>query len=127
MDFPDIFVLSLKKEATIAEYWNEAQRDWNLGLRRGRFDRELDWTAGPASEANWILFGLVKNRTKWFGPLNPQGSFTTKLAVKNFFAASTKLNSPQNSLIWKYEIPKKVKVFLWSLAIEPLILMIDFS
>lgn len=56
-DFLNIYFLSLKKEATIVECWNEAQSDCNLGLRRGQFDRELDSWLGLVSRLDTVRFG----------------------------------------------------------------------
>lgn len=40
-DFPDIFSLSLKQNAMVAECCDEVQGTWNLGIRRGVFEREV--------------------------------------------------------------------------------------
>lgn len=37
--FPDIFTLSLKKDAVIADCWCTSSQTWDLGLRRCVFDR----------------------------------------------------------------------------------------
>ncbi|XP_022149391.1 uncharacterized protein LOC111017819 [Momordica charantia] len=44
-DFPDLYAISLKKEAVVADCWSNVYKTWDLGFRRGLFDRELEcWT-----------------------------------------------------------------------------------
>lgn len=40
-DFTDIFNLSLNQDATLVDAWNEDLGTWNLSIRRGIFDWEM--------------------------------------------------------------------------------------
>lgn len=37
--FPDIYVISQKKNTSIHDCWDANNQTWNLGLRRGLFER----------------------------------------------------------------------------------------
>ena len=40
--FPNLFSLSLNKDAYVADCWGIVTHSWNLGLRRNMFDNELN-------------------------------------------------------------------------------------
>lgn len=103
-----------QKEALIFECWGQWKQAWNLGLRRGSFDRELQ---------NWVLLieklnpvQLEANVVRIFWSLEGSGVYSSRSAFHTLAEKPTKVNTTLTSLIWKHKCLKKVKVFLRSLA-----------
>lgn len=116
--FPDVFRISMKKGSTVAECWSDEQADWNLGFRRGLRDQEVD---------NWIWlivllpsfqFRNAEDKLMW--NLEWEKQFSTKSAFYKLTEVTPKFLSPFIKAIWKFSCPKKVKVFLRSLAYRSL-------
>lgn len=63
--FPDLFLLSNRKEDTIAGCWNEEHRGWDLGFRSSLFDREFDSWLGLISRLDTTHLREPSNRLIW--------------------------------------------------------------
>lgn len=74
--FPDLYILSARKEDTIHNCWNTEQQDWNLSFRRGLFDREFGSCLGLINKLDTIRLGEATDEVRW--RIEASGSFTTK-------------------------------------------------
>lgn len=55
--FPDLLLISLKKNAIVTECWNVEQNYWNLDFRRGIPDREFVSRLGLISTIDTVRVG----------------------------------------------------------------------
>lgn len=122
--FPDLFNISTTKKATVADCWNSSENDWDLGFRRGLFDWEVDSWMNLIHIIDVVRIGEGEDRVSW--SIGKRGSFSTRSARLKMVECIPSLKSPLISTIWNFKAPKKIKVFLWSLAHRALILMICF-
>lgn len=74
--FPDIYNTSLKKEVSIADCWHENSRDWDLGLCRGLFDREMESWVGLIPLLDVVRLGEGDDKVYW--SLGKGGAFATE-------------------------------------------------
>lgn len=82
------------------------------------FDREIqDWIA-LVEKLNSVQRGEGMDRIQW--TLKGSGSYSSKSMFYHLNDRQSIANSTLTSLIWKGKCPKKVKVFLWSLAYRSL-------
>lgn len=102
--FPNLFLISRKKERTIESCWDAEQ---DLGFRRGLFDREISNWMGLINQIdNTIQLGSLKDDMLW--NIDALGSFTTKSTFVKLLKPKQVINFPQYL--------KKIEIFLWSLA-----------
>ena len=79
--FPDVFPLSLNKDAFVAECWCTVSHSWNLGLRRNVLDSEFGNLATIMEILHlWAPNGKLDS-LKW--KLNASGTFTAKSTLLN--------------------------------------------
>lgn len=90
--FPDIFVVSLKQNATLAECWNSVQNSWDLGFRRGLFDREIASWESLIQLLDPVELGEGMDTVLW--SLEKDGRFTTKSSFSNMMKTTPKLRLP---------------------------------
>lgn len=91
---------------------------WDLGLRRGLFDREMESWLGLIWVLDVVRLGEGEDKVYW--RLGKGGAFSSKSALLKLSDAPLSLKSSLIAAIWNFEIPKKVKVFLWSLVYRSL-------
>lgn len=112
--YPDLYNLSLKKEASVADCWDEVQSDWNLSFRRGFRDSEVDSLLSSMEVLGAVYLGREDDQIFW--ALDSKLSFSTSSLFHKLTECSPKLKVPLIRQTWSFKYPKKVKVFLWSLA-----------
>lgn len=117
--FLDLYLISSKKDTSIHDCWDNSNQTWNLGIRRGLFDRELSSWADLIEKLDSVQLGSDMYKIIW--QLDGLGVYTTKSVVQKLSNISPKMNSTITTLIWKHRSPKKVKVYLWSLVFGTLL------
>lgn len=111
--FPDFFNISTKKkEATFAACWSGSEKD--LGFRRGLFDWEVDSWINLIHTIDVVRLGEGEDRVAW--SLGKGGLFSTRSTCLNMVECNPSLKSLLILAVWNFKAPRKIKVFLWSLA-----------
>lgn len=100
----DILGISLKENATIVECWNADQKVWDLGLRRGLFDGEVESWMRLVQVLDLVVLGERVDTMEW--SLEADGKFTTKSTFLKLLETSPKLQFP---LIKASEVSRRTK------------------
>jgi hypothetical protein len=120
--FPRLFSISMHKEATVADVWNQsiAPDSWRLNWRRRLFEWEKELVNELMLLINPVVFRMEEeDRWGW----EPEGgaNFTVKSTYQKVFNLSTHegvvdpWNASVFSVIWKCPAPSKVSGFVWQL------------
>lgn len=112
--FPDISNLSLKEEATLAKCRDGIQETWDLGIRRGIFDIELQAWIELEEKLEGFHLGEREDNISWY--LNSLGAFSTKSLVFNLATSRQLFKGTLTKLIWDFKNSRKMKFFSWSMA-----------
>lgn len=65
ISFPNMFAISHKKEAMIADYWDNDNETWIVALRRGLFDREFQSWVALVEKLNAVNLGEKIDIITW--------------------------------------------------------------
>lgn len=116
--FPNLFVVSSRKEASVFQCWDMENNMWNLSLRRGLFNRELSSWIALVEKINDVRLISEPDMIRW--QPKSSGVYSTKSMFQNLVGTTTRIGPSITNLIWNHKSPKMVKVFLWSWAYRSL-------
>lgn len=91
----------------------EATSCWDLCFCRNIFDREIPRWAGLTKKLESVQIGHGIDRLWW--KADSSGVYSARSAFSLSTNPSPKLKAPVVNFIWNFQVPKKVKFFLWSL------------
>lgn len=114
VDFPLPHSLSIKKNASVADLWNEPNRSCTMNFRRNLKEDEIEeW---PTLSALLSSFTPSNRGDLWLWNLEKHGYFTTKSLTRNLPPGSVSSTDDLYKSIWKATYPRKVKFLLWELS-----------
>ncbi|MDV3146764.1 MAG: hypothetical protein Q8754_02990, partial [Sweet potato little leaf phytoplasma] len=86
--FPDLYMISRKKNVPIVECWNGEQQSWSLDFKRGLFDREVSSWMALVEKINFVNLGDGQDNIRW--TLDASGMYTAKSMFQNMTKAQLK-------------------------------------
>ncbi|KAG9454361.1 hypothetical protein H6P81_007265 [Aristolochia fimbriata] len=118
--FPHIYRRVDKKDITVAECKNEANRSWNLHIRRSLNEHEIPEMSRLLSMLDSVFVSGVGTDEIFWSPCD-SGEFTVASCYNLLSQREETTNCSLRSYVWKFPVPPKIKQFIWTTSLSKIL------